>query len=142
MGYASLSDLYTYGAPATAFGSLSDATKQAALDAASVKIDEHINARYALPLVSWPSTFPDYAARIATYQLLSVRGFNPASGADVNVRDRYLDAMRELVMIQKQQLHPNVTPAANQSPTYDQPVLLSNSVENLASGGAAPNRGW
>lgn len=142
MGYASLQDLYTYGLPATALGSLSAATQQAALDAASVKIDEHIGARYALPLLSWPSSFPEYAAKIAAYQLISVRGFNPASGADVNLRDRYLDAMRELKMIQNQQMHPNVTPSTGQSPTYDQPTLLSSSVVNLMNGATAQNRGW
>ena len=66
MGYATLADLYKYGAPATAFGNLTDPDKQAGLDEASAKVDEFLAARYPLPLISWPVSITEHTCRIAT----------------------------------------------------------------------------
>lgn len=142
MGYAELADLYRYGAPATAFGSFSDADKLAGLNEASAKVDEFLGARYALPLISWPVSITEHTCRIATWNLLSVRGYNPATNGDENIRIRYEDAIRQLTLIQKQQMHPAVVPQPDQSATYEQPQVSTFSVINVGSGEEGENRGW
>lgn len=142
--YAALADLYRFGAPATAFSTISIADQQAALDNASAKIDEFLTARYPLPLISWPVSITEYAARIAAYNVLSVRGYNPAIGneGDTNLKSRYDDAIRMLTLIQKQQMHPAVVAQPNQAATYEQPAVYSFSCVNVGSGATGSDRGW
>lgn len=140
--YATLADLYVYGAPQKAFGQLSDPTKDAALEAASNDVDTYLRGRFSLPLIAWDSSITEATCRIASYNLLSVRGYNPASGADVNILDRYNQTMVWLNKVQKQQAHPNVTPQPNNTPDWNQPTVISSSVVNLATGATSRNRGW
>jgi phage gp36-like protein len=144
--YASLSDLTTFGAPATALNTpqLTPAIQTGALIAASAVMDTYFTGRYGsqMPFTAWGVELNDCCARIAVYQLLSVRGFNPASAADINIRNRYLDAIDWLNKVQRQAIHPNVTPTQNASPQTTQPLVISSSVINVATGGVAANRGW
>lgn len=144
MGYATLTDLYRYGAPATAFGDLADSDLQAGLDEASTKVDEFLAARYPLPLISWPVSITEYTCRIAAYNLISVRGFNPALGneGDQQLEKRYTHAIAQLTLIQKQQLHPAVVAQPSQAPTYAQPTVITYSVVNLGTGATDSDRGW
>jgi phage gp36-like protein len=142
-GYASIADLTTFGAPATAFASLTTDQKQGALDAASDLCDSFIRARYPLPLLTWDSTIRQSVAIIAAYQLLVIRGYNPAGGADPNFEIRYKVAMRNLELIQKQQLHPNVTSVPTPSSlAAEQPGVNTSSVVNVWSGATGTTRGW
>lgn len=142
MGYAVLADLYRYGAPATAFGDISTSDQQAGLDEASAKVDEFLGARYPLPLISWPTSITEYACRIAAWNLISVRGYNPAMGGDENLRARYDDAIRQLTLIQKQQMHPNVVPQPNQNVTFEQPAVYTFSAVDMGTGATDNDRGW
>lgn len=142
MGYAVLADLYRYGAPATAFGTISDADRQLGLDEASSKVDEFLAARYPLPLISWPVSITEYACRIATWNLLSVRGYNPATGADSNIEKRAEEAIADLTLIQKQQLHPAVVAQPAQATVYAQPAVFSFSMIDVSSGATGSDRGW
>jgi phage gp36-like protein len=142
MGYATITDLYTYGAPQKAFGQLTNTVLQAALDSASNYADGYLRNRWSLPLISWDTSITEIVCRIATYNLLSTRGFNPASGGDSNVEDRWKRAIRDLELIEKQQITPLVTPQPDNSPGHDQPYVTSFSVINLSTGGTGPNRGW
>jgi phage gp36-like protein len=140
--YATLNDLYAYGAPQTAFGSLSDATKNAALADASDEVDERFGGRYALPLITWSISITRYTAVIAAYNLLVVRGYNPAAGADPAFETRYNRTLRDLELVQKQQLHPVVTPQTTQNTIYAQPTVISSSVVSMDTGSTDQNRGW
>lgn len=142
--YAQLSDLTIYGAPATALNTpqLTPAIQLNALVSASAVMDSYFAGRYQLPLAQWGVEVVDACCRIATYQLISVRGYNPASAADVNIRERYLDAIDWLNKVQRQAAHPNVTPTQSQSPGYAQPFVQSSSVVNVATGATSTNRGW
>lgn len=142
MGYATVSDLTKYGMPATAFGQLTNGQMQAAIDVASGIVDSHLRARYSLPLIAWGDEIIRVCAIIATYDLLSVRGYNPAAGADPNFRTRYEDSIKWLVLVQKQLAHPDVTPQVDQTPEWSQPEMISSSVVNVANGSTCRNRGW
>jgi len=141
--YATLSDLYKYGAPERAFGQLDDATKTAGLVSASAKVATFLRARYVLPLLTWDDSITEATCKIAAYDLLVVRGYNPAAGADPNLRERNLDALFFLEKVQKSQAHPAITSTVSPVPSYvDQPMVLSSSVVNVATGGTATRRGW
>lgn len=140
--YATVDELYVYGAPEKAFGQLTPGQKTGAIESASRDVDTYLRGRYSLPLTEWDTSITEATCRIAAYNLFSVRGYNPASGSDVNIKDRYDQAMTWLNKVQKQQAHPNVTPQPNNTPDWNQPVVISNSVINLASGATANKRGW
>lgn len=142
--YASLAQLYVHGAPQRAFGSISDADKEAALEAASETIDTYFRGRFPLPLVTWDHSVVENTCKIAAYELISgARGYNPAAGADTSLLDRYNQAISWCVKVQKQQAHPNVTASvADTTPRHTQPMVMSSSVVNLATGQTAKNRGW
>ncbi len=141
MAYATLADLTTTGLPATALGALTSAQQQGALDDASAEMDGYFAGRYALPLSSWDVSVTKVCLKIAVWNLLKTRGFNPASGADSTIRMDYDDALDWLNRVQRKALHPPVTPAAGQSPTYDQPFVISSSVTTM-DGRVCANRGW
>ena len=142
--YAQVQDLTTYGLPATALQSpnLPVQVQNAALSDASDIADSYLRGRYSLPLIAWGSELTQAVCRIAAYNLLSVRGYNPGASADVNIRDRYVDAIDWLNKVQRQAVHPNVTPQPNQTPNFNQPFVTSFSVISTATGQKAPQRGW
>jgi phage gp36-like protein len=139
--YANLADLTVYGLPATSLGQTTVAQQQAAIDAASATVDNFFNGRYALPLLSWDLQTRMVTCWIAAYHMLSVRGYNPAAGADDNIRTRYEDAMLWLDKVQAKAAHPLVTPSPSQSPAFDMPVVITSSVI-AASGAVGRSRGW
>lgn len=139
--YATLDDLYRSGFPETARAEFTDDALTDGLVKASGVADSHLRGRYRLPLVSYPSELSMYVSWIAAYLILSTRGFNPASGADVNLRQRYEDALEWLEGVQAKRIHPDISPAANQSPSFDRPLVLTRSTVTMG-GKTATNRGW
>lgn len=140
--YATLAELYVYGAPERSLTQLTDAQKLAELASASTLVDTYLRGRYSLPLVSWDSSITEATCKVATYNLFSIRGYNPASGADVNIRDRYNEALIFLNKVQKQQAHPNVASQNANAPEAQQPMVISSSVVNVQTGATAQRRGW
>jgi phage gp36-like protein len=107
--YATLADLYAFGAPSSAFGSLTDAQRDAGLLAASVEADGYLRARGTLPLTSYGSDLKEKVCHIATYSLLCRVGFNPDAGSDRNYLMRKESAITWLRMIAKGEVTPEVT---------------------------------
>lgn len=92
--YAEAADLAALGVRAQATGGISAGDINSALDAASVLFDGYARARYDVPFAAWGVDVRSAVARVAAYEILSVRGMNPnASQADESVRDRYRDAV-------------------------------------------------
>lgn len=80
-----VSDLYVHGAPASAFGSLTDGDKVSAIRAAYAELEAAATAQGKTPL---GDPLPDDVAQkilhIAAYELMGRAGFNPTAGADAN----------------------------------------------------------
>ena len=93
--YANLDDLDAHGLPAAALSGISPSKRAEALAAASSDADGKLGVVFDLPLLSWGTDLTKCVCKIAAYELLSTRGFNP-DGADANVRDRHNDAWRWL----------------------------------------------
>ncbi len=123
--YATPSDLTQFAVNANALVGFTAGQQQAALDAASVLADSKLRGRYALPLVTWDVDLRRAVAVIAAYDMLVARGYNPGDGADDNLRARYDDAMKWLDDVERQNTHPNVTPANGQTPQYDAPKVIT-----------------
>lgn len=142
MGYAVIADLTLYGTPASAIAGLSTEQKQAAIDNASTIVDSYLRGRYQLPLVSWGIEITEATIKIAAYNLLNIRGYNPAAGADVNIRQRYDDAISWLNKVQRQASHPDVKDSSVGIGQYSSPVVNSVSAISTFSNITGKNRGW
>lgn len=80
-----VSDLYIYGAPSGAFGSLTDGDKVKAIAAAYAELEAAATAQGKTPLVDpLPADVSQKIIHVATYELMSRVGFNPTAGADAN----------------------------------------------------------
>lgn len=132
--YATRADLEAIGINPVAFQNIPDATVDANLLAASEEADNYMQARYRVldaPLESWGSDLKRIVCRIAAYYLMSVRGYNPAAGADVNIRLGYEDAIDKLKGVARQSVHLNVVPA-----------FVQGSVQQLPQVRSGTPRGW
>lgn len=134
MAYATISDLDKYGIQTAALEDLASPTKQAALDSTAEIMDSYFRARYpdletAVPgwtsFDSWGEDVVRVNAILATYDLMVVRGYNPAAGADIALRDRYLDAIRWLERVARQEAQANLKPKQHDAADYDSPGVAT-----------------
>lgn len=89
--YASVDDLYRFGLPVQALTDVPAWTVSAALRAATDFVNGYLAKAYTLPLISWGDDIRRAVAVIAAYDLITTRGVNADDGADVWIRQRYLD---------------------------------------------------
>lgn len=143
--YASIADLFLYGLREEARGDVPDSALTANLISASQMVDGYLVGRYgvgSVPLVSWGTEITMWTAWIAAYLVMSgPRGYS-ADAIDANIRLRYEDARDLLRRTQRQDYHPILEARQAQGSTGIQPLVISYSVVNLASGCTGPRRGW
>lgn len=113
MSYASIDQLYQYGAPATAFGKLPPSTIQAQLDADASWIDSKLRGRYPddVPLVAPIDLAIVVAnAQLSAYKLIvGIKGAQP-SGIDIAaLKERSAASEAWLDQVQRQAVHPLIT---------------------------------
>jgi phage gp36-like protein len=125
--YATLADLYVLGAPLVSMGQVSVATQQACLDARNDYADDKLRARYKLPLgLPYPPSLRQNICILAAYDVMNIRGYNPAAGADVNLVTRAEQAMKWFDDVERQRAHPNVIEASGGTePGYAAPEVIS-----------------
>jgi phage gp36-like protein len=146
--YATLTDLTTLGVPSAALSGVSTVEQQRALDAASTLADGYLRAKFTLP-ISIPSIdLVEAVCKVAAYSLLSVRGYNPETGSDPNVRDRYKDAIAWLKGVAEGSITPALTDSSPGG-VLGGPFVLQAQLSGSASDGlpvvvpGAPRaRGW
>lgn len=128
MAYATITELHAFGASSAAFGSITDDAKTAALAAASVVVDGYLRSRFpraSFPLTSVGDDVKQAVCKLATYELLSVRGFNARAGADEQIAKRYDDAIAWCKAVSRGEVHLAVEPA-NPSPSTGMARVASN----------------
>ncbi len=138
--YCVRSDLSNYLPPATLDLVDTAIQDQACIDATQ-EADSYIRGRFALPLLSWGADVRRYTAWIACYLISQRIGFAPQAGSDRLIVERYYQAVGWpdragtgwFPGIQRQAIHPDVTPSLPQpgDPIHDLPQVRS-----------APLRGW
>ena len=127
IAYATLADLYAMGLPLVSMGSVSVAAQQRCLDARNDYADDKFRARYKLPLVApYPDSLKRNICTLAAWDILVIRGYNPAAGADANIATRAQMSEKWFDDVERQRCHPNVIEAVNpDSPSYLAPWVLS-----------------
>ena len=125
--YATTEDFTDGGLPAPALSSVPELTVTDALVKASGVVDGYLRKRFLLPLTAWGDDVTRAVVHIATYDLLSLRGFAPAQGVDPLVVKRYDDAILWLRDVAKGLVEPSVT---DSTPDFaeDHPIVSSGSV--------------
>jgi len=106
--YATLTDLATYGVSANALQTIPSVNQQAALDTASEYVASYLGSRFVLPLKSWGADIRRAASIIAAYDLMFVRGYNPADGPDPELAKRHDDIVKWLNKIAEGKAVPEV----------------------------------
>ncbi len=94
--YATAADLASLGLPAAALAAVSSDDQTAALADASSLIDSYLAPRFDLPLSAVPAQLKGICCKLAAFDVLRKRGFNPGSVDAETVRLSYEDAMRWL----------------------------------------------
>ncbi len=110
MSRATLAQLKLLGIDSYALNQQPDASLQAALDAASARIDSALGTQFTLPIVApYPMDIIECECVIASWTALMVLGYNPGTGnTDTNIKERYLQWMEYLNKVSKGELVPNV----------------------------------
>ncbi len=130
--YATAEELDSYGATCSVVSSLASADKEGALDIASALCDGYLAQRYTLPLIAWCPDLKRAVLAIASYDLISARGYDPAATDNGNIRQRYLDAIEWLKAVAGGELTPEITDSSDPE-TAPSPVSPGISVRSLPS---------
>lgn len=111
---ATVSDLPLYGANANALAPVPVLTQEAELLAATFEVFGYLASRYDNldTLVGWSTDLTSAVCKVAVYNLFCIRGFNPGSGSDVNLRMRYDDAIAWARGVSRHEIHPMFTLSA------------------------------
>lgn len=120
-------ELLSLGAFATTLSDVSAGQRADAISAASSVVLSYLRKRYGLPLVSWSDDVRRATAHIAAYDLIVLRGFNPANGRDVVARERAIDARDWLRDVAKGLVEPEDIADSTASVEEEAPLVASDS---------------
>lgn len=146
--YTDRNGLEAWGIPAGALKGVRSEVIDLAIDSASRLVDSYIGSVYSLPLEAVGRDVARATAVIAAYDLLSVRGFNPATpGADENFRLRYEDAIAWLDKVRKGDVVSTGTVGAPGEPaptasSVGRPSVISSSQRGWSSRGGGIGGGF
>jgi phage gp36-like protein len=138
--YATQTDLEAVGINPSAIANIDPADIAEALAAASARVDSYLRSQYVLPLTNFGKDIVEATCKIAAYELMAGRGFNPAAGSDSNLRVRYEDMVGSpgksgwLEQVAKGLVSPDVTDSSPM-PQEGRPGFLPIPV-------TASSRGW
>jgi phage gp36-like protein len=146
--YAVRADLANLGLIGGVLSSISTTAQDAALLAASGVADASLQSRYIMPLTQWGQDLVRCVCIIAAYDLLTAKGYNPATGADENIRERYLDQLAWLKEVGKGNDTPSyiVDSSTNHAGAVNSSTAADGSVVTTTEGGlqmvTSSVRGW
>lgn len=144
--YATLAHLAQFGVPSSALSGISPDAQQAALDAASTRADGYLKNHFKLPITTPSIDLVEAICRIAAYNLLSVRGYNPETGGDTNLRDRFLDAVKWLEGVARGSITPDLQDSSPGGvlggPYVVQSQLSDSGGASVIVAGSPRARGW
>ena len=123
--YATITQLTQFALPAEAVQNISNATLQAELDAASTVADSYLRGRYPNGIATWDVDLSINVCYLAAYSILAARGYNPEQGADSTYYDRWKAATKWFEGVQRQSIHPNITPNPTGTPLGTFPVVMT-----------------
>lgn len=104
--YAVPADLARYGLPAAALELVPPEQQARACLAASGEAEGYLASAYKLPLTSWDMGTRSHVARMAAYEAMRWRGFDPDSGKDTSLEVGRSEAITWLNRIANGKLRP------------------------------------
>lgn len=123
---AEIADLDRLGqVPAAAVASVSDADKNAALDAASDWLQGQVDARFKTPWQSWTDAAREVVCFRALSSIMGKRGFALTVGADALIMRNRDEAERMAISCARGEVSLGIVGAADQAPSFDAPRILS-----------------
>ncbi len=123
---AEVADLDRLGqVPAAAVASVSTGDKEAALDAASEWLHGQLGGRFKSPWQSWQDDAREVVCFRALSSIMGMRGFALTAGADTLIIRNRDEAERWAISVARGEVTPAIVGAADQSPTYDAPRILT-----------------
>ena len=94
--YCSAGGLVELGLPEAALASVPIRAIAKNLETASTVCKTYLAKFYTMPLIAWSESLNRSVAMIASYDLMSVKGYNPTASDNTTFRDRYKDAIKWL----------------------------------------------
>lgn len=91
--YITDAELLSLGLPGAALSVVAESTRDQARAAASAEASSYLKKRFALPLASWGSDLKRKVADLASYDLMTFRGFDPGSESGALIVKRRDDAV-------------------------------------------------
>jgi phage gp36-like protein len=105
--FATPADLYRLGVAREAIKNISDEDKDAALAAVTdVAYGYFGKNAFVLPPAQWGDDLRRAVCGVAAYDLMSVRGYAPTPGSDVNIRLRHQDAIEWFKGVSNEKIKP------------------------------------
>lgn len=99
-------ELLSIGATSGTLSDVSSSQRSDAIDSASSRVLSYLRKRYKLPLSSWSDDVKWATAQLAAYDLVKLRGFNPANGRDIVFRENAQEAVMWLRDVAKGLVEP------------------------------------
>lgn len=130
--YATRDDRDRLGVLGTAYAELDPTEIDGALAAASAFADDYLAKRFTLPLTAWSDSLRLAVVRLADWQLMTKRGFNPEDRGDVAVRTGQEDSMKWLRDLAKGELSAQGIVDSTPTVTETRDVVVR----------SKPKRGW
>ncbi|MCC6213734.1 MAG: DUF1320 family protein [Polyangiaceae bacterium] len=125
MAYATTADFAELGLPGQATADWPGTSVEAALDAASARVDSYLRKRYGVPIPAPGADLVETTCALAAWTVLCTRGFDPMRPGDQSVRQRYEDAVAWLEAVAAGKVEPvdaadDATPATDEgAPTVE-----------------------
>jgi hypothetical protein len=120
-----LTDLYTWGLPLAAMGTVNTTVQQQHLNAAIQKRNAAFRARYGASFDVQDLAADQAVCQIAAASILTIRGYDPNKGSDQAIFVTSQTAEKWLADVQRQAAHPNVVVTPT-SVDLDAPSVISN----------------
>lgn len=136
--YATPGDLVSVGISPDALSDFGPNEQKDVIEKASRKVDSYLRSHFTLPLTSVGADVMEATVAVSVYWLLSARGYNPEAGADVNIRDRYLDAIRWLEGVAKGTITPDIADSSTRAVVGGPaaPIVISSSQRGWSNRGS------
>lgn len=128
MIYATIDDLSVYGLNAIVLDKLTPAQQTAAINAACDLVDSYLNSKFKLPIVTYGAALTQKVCEIASWTLLSLRGFDPEDPADNEVKNRYDTALKWLEGIKDGEITPVLVDSGTPG-NYGGPGILQSNTQ-------------
>lgn len=107
--FCTIDEFYIFGASEAACRGVAVEVIEGYLHAQSQEIWSKIQSQFPDGLETWSKDLTMCCAKLAAYDVMCWRGFNPNQGSDLNYLTRYEQAQRYLLGVSRQEIRPTMS---------------------------------